>query len=71
VVHSYNIINVSPDHIQSHTHTHTHTQSAGLPGQEIGPTQTPIPDTQHSQQVSMPPVRFKPAIPASKRLHTP
>ena len=36
------------------THTHTHTHTFGrTPGQRIGPSQRPLPDTQHSQDTSM------------------
>jgi hypothetical protein len=61
---------VASDHTQRHTHIR---QSSS--GQEIGPSQVPLPDnTQHSQDTDIdappPPAGLEPAIPGSEGSQT-
>ena len=54
-----------------HDHTRTHHTRLDFSGRVINPMQRPLPDnTQHSQQTSVPPAGFEPAIVARERPQT-
>ena len=55
-----------------HDHTQTHHTRQDSSGRVISPTKRRLPDytTLNKRQTSMPPVRFKPTIPASERPQT-
>ena len=54
-----------------HYHTETRDTQSNSSGRAISPTQEPLPDnTQHSQETSMPPTGFEPAVPASQQRQT-
>jgi len=56
-------------HEVSRSHTTTHHSQQDSSGRVVSASQRPLPDnTQHSQQTSMPPVRFEPTISADERL---